>query len=203
MKIAFCTEDRSDERVLSIVLSRVLGTEVVPYEIPFLVERGGWTKALELAPRVARQVHYSDATGAVFAIDNDAGDPLHDAGHANQTGCRHCQLVAAARVDEVRLWPREPLQPLRFVFVVPVRTIETWALLSRATAPSWDPLKFGSTPNERRALKRQLFGTDRPDTELVIQTCVPIFQSVNLDDLANRSPSFRLFRDQAQLEMLR
>lgn len=200
MKIAFCTEDRADQEILLGFLKRIAGLEIEAHAQSYRIERGGWTKALQLAPVVARAAHRSALAGAVFAIDNDAAEPLHDEAHdaSPEKTCRHCALRAAADVEPVQGWPRPGLPPLFFVFVVPVRTIETWlALASEARIPG-DPQAFGRTQTERRTLKRLVYDVEKPDTELMIERGAEIVGRANLEQLEQRSVSFRNFAAQAR-----
>jgi hypothetical protein len=198
VKLAFCTEDLTDEVILLRLAERILGRPIEAHWRRYRFERGGWAKALKLAPIIARDVFRSDADGAIFAIDNDEGEPLHSREHAAKSvkGCRHCELVGKAGVEEVRSWFRPGLGPLKFFFVVPVRVLETWLLLSRNDEFPGDPLQYGRTAQQRRHLKHLLWKTEKPDQELMMTRGSELVAEADLTRLAQRSPSFHLFRDQ-------
>ena len=193
MKLAFCTEDPSDEVLLLAFVRRLTGHMIEAHQQRYRIERGGWNKALQLAPIVANAVFNSDALGAVFAIDNDAAEPLHDPSHANVPGCRHCALVSAAAVPDVLLRERPGLPPLRFVFVVPVRTIETWLCLIDQRMSKHEALLVGRLPAERRRLKQLAYGTERPDQELMQRRGLELIEKADLQQLKLASPSFAQF----------
>lgn len=197
MKLAFCTEDESDAEILRALVSRLLGEEVTALVQHYRFERGGWSKALKLAPIIAAAVYRTDATGALFAIDNDEAEPVHDETHevAPVNTCRYCALVSAAQVERVLAWPRPGLAPLRFFFAVPVRTIESWLVLARPRPSVPESAQtLGRTASERRELKRLVYGTDRPDQALMIKRGRELVAGADLDALARTSPSFALFR---------
>lgn len=196
MKFAFCTEDSSDAEILRALMSRVCGQEILIHEREYRVPLGGWNKVLELASVFSRAAFNSDARGVVFAIDADAGEPLHEVSHEQLPveGCRHCGLVRAARVDEVLSWSRPGLPPLRFFFTVPVRTLETWLLAARGARIPGDASTFGRTGAERRQLKRLLYGSEAPVREHRIEVGLAAVRDGDLDLLSSISPSFAMFR---------
>lgn len=77
MKLAFCVQDDTDEDVFRVLLSRILGTEVVPSATPYRFARGGWTNAIKLAPIIAKDAYHRGLDGGFFAIDNDGAAPVH------------------------------------------------------------------------------------------------------------------------------
>lgn len=198
MKLAFCTEDLSDEVFLSEFIRRLTNRELEVHSRQYRIERGGWTKALQLAPIVARDVFRSDADGVVFAIDNDDAEPLHHSVHTDSPGCRWCMLRRAAGVDEILRWERPGLPGLQFVFVVPVRTIETWLALAAGVLRERNPLSFGKSPRERRELKGLVYGAEPHDRETMMTRGLQIIRSTDLGALRLASPSFAHFADQAE-----
>lgn len=198
MKLAFCTEDLTDELVLSEFIRRLTGRALEIHAREYRLERGGWTKALQLAPIVARDVFRSDASGVVFAIDNDEAEPVHDPTHGEQVpGCRWCALKAAARVEEILRWERPGLPLLQFVFVVPVRTIESWLALAAGVLGRRDPSNFGKAPHERRELKRLVYGDEPHDRLTMRERSLEIVRDADLHSLRQSSPSFAHFAEQA------
>jgi hypothetical protein len=199
MKLAFCVEDDTDEDVFRLLLSRVWKTEVVPDEQPYRFPRGGWAKALQLAPIIARAAHHRGLDGAVFAIDNDGAAPTHLPAHQEVvTGCRLCELRVAARSHEPLSWKRPGLPPLRYLFAVPVQTLETWLLLARGHDFKGPAESLGSDPSGRAKLKRLLYGMEHPDRDTMRRAALPIIESFDIDVLAKLSPSFGAFLMQLQ-----
>ncbi|WP_309889692.1 hypothetical protein [Archangium sp.] len=197
MKLAFCVEDDTDEEVFRILLSRVWKTEVVAEDLRF--RRGGWTKALQLAPIIAKVAHQRGLDGAVFAIDNDGATPTHLPSHQDAVpGCRLCELRTAARIQEPLSWPRPDLPPLRYVFAVPVQTIETWLLLARGHDFKGQAESLGRDPNGRAKLKKWLYGMEHPDRDTMRSATLPLAEAFDLEALAKVSPSFAAFLSQLQ-----
>jgi hypothetical protein len=197
MKLAFCVEDDTDEEVFRLLLSRVWKTEVAPDDQPYRFPRGGWAKALQLAPIIAKAAHRRGLDGAVFAIDNDGAVPTHLPSHQDAvSGCRLCELRTAARIQEPLSWPRPELPPLRYVFAVPVQTLETWLLLAKGHDFKGQAESLGSDPSGRAKLKRVLYGMELPDRATMRRAALPIIESCDIDALAKVSPSFKAFLTQ-------
>jgi hypothetical protein len=195
MKLAFCVEDETDEEVFRVLISRVWKTEVVSDEFRFRL--GGWANALRVAPSIAKAAHQRGLDGAVFAIDNDGAEPTHLPSHQGVIpGCRLCELRAAARIDEPLSWPRPGLPPLRYVFAVPVRTLETWLLLGRGHDFKGQAESLGRDPNGRKKLKKWLYGMEHPDRETMRRAALPLAETLDFDALAKVSPSFEAFLSQ-------
>lgn len=184
------------------MVTRISGTPVERHERSYRFQGGGWSTALKLAPIVSREAFNAGLVGAVFCIDNDGAVPHDNHAPQDETDCRLCALERAARCDEVRRWPRPALKPLAFVFAVPVQVMETWLLVGRGTPPPGNQDLVGRTPNERRQLKQQLYGTQAPDERLMLNVAIPIVERMNLDDVARRSGSFRAFRAVVQAEFV-
>jgi hypothetical protein len=197
MNLAFCVEDDTDEDVFRVLLSRILGRDVVPSETQYRFPRGGWTNALRLAPSIARDAYNKGLDGALFAIDNDGATPTHSTAHEEGTeGCLFCKLRAAARVDEPLSWPRQGLPRLRYFFTVPVQTLETWLLLGKGHDFKGEGETLGRDHTGRAKLKRLLYGVEHPDRDTMRKTALPIAQSLNVNVLTKISPSFADFLTQ-------
>ena len=199
MKFAFCSEDRSDDELLRAFAERVLGESVEALPTNFALGRsGGWHDALKLASSIARAVFRTEAHGAVFVVDND-GAPLHESGHeqAPSSACRLCALRLAAAVKEVSSWPRQGLPPLQFVFAVPVQVLETWLLLADARFPrNRQPHAFGTNAQERRELKRILYGDERATRDQRLAIGLPIARRFDVAAVSAASASLADFGHQ-------
>jgi hypothetical protein len=197
MKLAFCVEDDTDEDVFRVLLSRILGTEVVPSETQYRFPRGGWTNALRLAPIIAKDAYHRGLDGALFAIDNDGATPTHAAAHREAVkGCRSCELRAAARVHEPLSWPRHELPALRYLFAVPAQALETWLLLARGHDFKGEKETLGRDATGRARLKYLLYGMEHPDGDTMRSAALPIAKSLDVNALAKVSPSFADFLTQ-------
>ncbi|MGZ3461843.1 MAG: hypothetical protein ACXU86_25400 [Archangium sp.] len=194
MKFAFCVEDVSDKEVFRVLLSRVWKTEVVAEDLR--LRTGGWTMALKLAPTFATAAYHRGLDGAVFAIDNDGAVPHLPAHQDAIPGCRLCELRAAAQTHVPLSWPRPDLPPLRYLFAVPVRTLETWLLLAHGHDFKGQSESLGKDQAGRAKLKKWLYGMEHPDRETMRRAAVPIAESLDIDALAKVSPSFEAFLSQ-------
>ncbi len=200
MKLAFCSEDRTDIVILHALIERCLDRPVEIADLPAALpsRQGGWTKALELAPKVVRNVFNSNAHGAVLVIDCDEALP-HEFAHVDLPveGCRHCQLAKAANVAKVLTWSRPALPPLQCVIAVPVRVLETWLLLASSGFPkNQNPLVYGRNSSERRKLKHALWGDERPLRATMIKRGQEIARTADIEQLMAQSRSFAWFRDE-------
>jgi hypothetical protein len=201
VKLAFCSEDRSDDEILRALAQRILGEAVEALPTNLVMRRsGGWQEALRLAPAIARAVFRTEAHGAVFVIDND-GAPSHEPSHgqAPTGGCRLCALRESAAVHEVSNWPRPLLSPLQFVFAVPVQVLETWLLLGAGRFPQNKSADlYGASPTERRQLKLTLYGDERADRARRLATSLPIVQQLDVVATSTLSRSLADFAQQLQ-----
>ena len=202
MKLAFCSEDRSDDEILKAIAERVLGEPIEALPTNLALRRsGGWQEALRLAPIIARAVFRTEAHGAVFVIDND-GASTHSPAHEQAPGsdCRLCALRSAAAVHEVARWSRPLLPPLQFVFAVPVQVLETWLLLASQKFPhNKQSDSFGTKPNERRELKKALYGHERATRDQRLAICLPIAKQFDVPAVSALSPSLTDFGNQLRM----
>jgi len=197
MKLAFCVEDDTDEDVFRVLLSRILGAPVVPSEKQYRFARGGWTNALRLAPIIAKDAYHQGLDGALFAIDNDGAAPTHVPAHKEPVkGCRACELRTAARLHEPLAWPRHGLPALRYLFAVPVQSIETWLLLARGHDFKGESETLGRDATGRAKLKSLLYGMAHPDRKTMRSAALPIAEKLDVNALEKVSESFADFLTQ-------
>jgi hypothetical protein len=107
--------------------------------------------------------------------------------------------VLVARVlgtEVVPSWPRQGLPALRYVFAVPVQTLETWLLLGRGHDFKGESEKLGHDPAGRAKLKRLLYGVEHPDRDTMRGAALPIAESLDVSALSKVSPSFAEFLTQ-------
>ena len=193
MRFAFCVESDTDAEILRVVLAKILRAPIQAdaYQFP----RGGFSQALRLAPRVARRAALAGLDGALFAIDND-GKPEHGGDQCIQPTCRVCQLRKAASIDEPLAWPRDGGPRLRYLFAVPVQTIETWLLVLSKHPFSGPPEHVGADGAGRKLLKRLLYGHEAPTERQTLDVAIPLAEQLVPQDLAARSRSFALLFNQ-------
>lgn len=187
MKLAFCVEAKSDQVALQHLASRILGEHVQAHAFEWRIR--GWSNALQIASKLARAAYMQGVDGAIFAIDNDDG-VRHESHERAQSepDCRHCQLVAAARTEEVLNWPRPALSKLIFVFTVPIETLEAWLLFAL------DGDSTGMNKGvDRRKLKKRVYGHAQPTEAQMITASVAVIARADLSKLRGASPSFDLF----------
>ncbi len=195
MKFAFCVEDETDEAVFALILEKLLGVPVEPDRTTYQFARGGWSTALLLAPSVAKRAATAYLDGAVFAIDND-GSSEHESAHSNDERCRFCLLRQAANVQVPLAWTRAGAPPLRYLFAVPVQTVETWLLLVKEYPFPGLPEGIGIGHVGRRKLKRLLYGDEDPGRALMREIAIPLVTRMDPQDLAQKSKSFKQFLNQ-------
>lgn len=190
MKFLFCVENETDAQVFEVLLTNILGTTVQADLFPY--RRDGWHKVLSVAPKIARKAHRDGLHGALFAIDNDGAEPIHSEAHETNPNptCRLCKLKAEARIDEPLAWPRPGLPPLRYLFAVPVQTLETWLLHAQGHDFKGAADSLGRDGSGRRQLKKLLYGVEQPDSATMIKVARPLAEKLNPDALARKSASF-------------
>lgn len=196
MRFAFCVEDRTDQEIFAVILKRILGAPIEPYDTQYQFQSGGFGSALRLAKKVARRAAQDALDGALFAIDND-GRPIHDDDRCGLAPCRVCQLRRAAHTAEPLSWRREGTPSLRYLFAVPVQTLETWLLLVREQPPfSGKPELVGVDRNGRKQLKRWLYNQESPTRSQRLSIALPLAERLVPQDLASKSQSFAQFFNQ-------
>jgi hypothetical protein len=196
IRLAFCVEDSTDQVCYQILISRILAEPVLADEKEYRLRRGGWTTAIALARAHVEHAWSAGLDGVLLAIDND-GDEPHAEGHSSagdHSTCRLCRLQHASGALDIQR--RERASPFSVITAVPVRILETWLLLSRGYAFVGRPEDHGLDALGRQVLKRELYGTPRPDRTLVASISVPICENVDAMELAARSASFKHFKDQ-------
>jgi hypothetical protein len=195
-KLAFCVEDRTDEIIYQTLIARILEDEVIADDTEYRRRRGGgWSEVQRHASAYAERAWSKQLDGVLIVVDND-GAPEHEERHSTsrEEACRRCVLPSAAREPELLRRPRN--SAFAILYGVPVQILETWLLIARGFAFSGRPEARGASADDRRVLKKELYGALNPDRTTMLAISRPIAEAADLDALANRSASFRELRDQ-------
>lgn len=200
------SEDDFDDQVYTYILEMLISGRVEVVQVR--LRRGGGIgevrKKLRLLLALIRQVGVQPDMYFVVAMDNDRAleHPSHEPRpHSEDAPCRHCALIEAVYAGMPDGWP------IPGAIAVPVQMIETWLLLmhDRARYPEESVVPpFGRSD---QPIARRLLGANPPpqlkdlvDAERgrATRTEFSLNCVLRLDpeDLGDRSPSFRRFRDQ-------
>ncbi len=180
MKYCVLGEDDADEAGIGILVDGILGLPgtVVPAKGSLRRRSGGWGSVGKVLPSVLRELYYNtDAGGLVVVLDSD-DSPIHQPPHddPNQAvrECRLCRLRAIVTETMARLdTPGRP--PLRAASGLAVPAIEAWWRFGKdphVGEAQWLQVPAAGAWEERRRLKSDTYGTDRPSLELAKKVMV-------------------------------
>lgn len=174
MKVAVLSESPADEAAIRVLVDGLTGYPTELVDKPPLRTRG-WPSVLDVLPTVLRHLHFrTDADALVVVVDSD-DSPIHgsehESGTARDMSCRLCLL--RLRADEVlqSLSPLEHRRQVCKILGLAVPCIEAWyrvGLESRASERAWsEQLEAGGGLRQQRlALKKRVYGSDRPSLDL-------------------------------------
>ncbi len=173
MKLAVYSESAADEAAIRILVEGVVGRPSVPIALNQFGTRRGWTSVLRVFPTVLKHLHYgTDAEALVTVLDSDRSPihvPAHEQAEGEDKNCRLCILSRQARQTLRQLRPVPGRVALRVGIGLAVPCIEAWLLCGRdahVTEAAWmQGLLSKRLPYDSKALKRKLYGTDRPSLE--------------------------------------
>jgi hypothetical protein len=172
MKLVVLSESPADEAAIRILVDGILGTQTDHVAPPFLRARG-WSPLLGVLPAVLRKLHYhTDADALAVIVDSDDSAP-HRLAHvlrdgANQ-GCRLCKLQLVADQVQNGLTEVPNRARLKTAFGLAVPALEAWLLCGldpRAIEATLLQRPDAGTRTLRIQLKRDIYGTDRPSSEV-------------------------------------
>jgi hypothetical protein len=178
MKCAVLGESAADEMAVRVLVDAVLQCPTERMSGPHLRGRG-WPSVLQAAPGVLKHLYYqTDCDGLVVVADSNSS-PLHGPRERRcdaPSKCRLCGLRSALERANEQLRPMAGRAPIRFAVGLAVPAIEGWlrcGLDPRVSEASWrDGLASGRLPFDKRALKRDVYGTDRPGLALETERAV-------------------------------
>jgi hypothetical protein len=197
-----------DHLVLHALMTKLLLLPEDEMQIDFIEAPGrGWQFVLEFIPKALKRFYGRCAQIAVVAMDNDGDLDLDQAGlsedpkhprHANHVEaahpeCRYCMVVdVVSRIRSELNWiPKKPGRTWPILVAVPVEMIETWLLILKG-----DP----DVERRRRSIQKQrLYGkpvTTTSERMSVVLPLIHLMQQPDIDNLRQRSASFRDFHDQ-------
>jgi len=175
MKVAILSESPADEAALRILAAVIVAKAVEFPDLPLRLRPGGWPSVHNLLPTVIKHLYYHTDTNALIVVVDSDNSPAHDAAvdreKCSGAGCRLCRLhQTVERVDAILKPTTRP--PLTVAIGLAVPAIEAWYLCGidqHATeAAMLRRLKSERHVHLKNALKRQVYGTDRPG--LVLET---------------------------------
>jgi hypothetical protein len=178
MKVAVLSESSADEAAVRIFVHGILGRET--QEVPSLPLRSrGWPYVLRVLPTVIRFLYYqTDAEALVLIADSD-DSPLHQSLHDQpgnkESGCRLCQLRTIFK--ETKLKPVSGRKELKSAVGLAVPAIEAWYLCGidpHVNEATW-ARKLQQAERityTRNALKKSVYGTERPTIEIMTRYAV-------------------------------
>lgn len=171
MKLVVLSESPEDKAAVRILIDGILGVETEHVVPPF--RASGWSQLSGVLPAVLKKLHYhTDADALAVIVDSDAST-THLLTHvprdgANQ-GCRLCQLRLVADQVQNGLTEVPHRVPLKTAFGLAVPALEAWLLCGRDPRAIEATLLLrtdAGTRPVRIQLKRDVYGTDRPSSEI-------------------------------------
>jgi hypothetical protein len=178
MKVVVLSESSADEAAIRILVNGVLGKETE--DVPSLPLRSrGWPYVHRVLPTVIKFLHYrTDAEALVVIADSD-DSTIHQSSHEQAGGeesrCRLCQLRNVFK--ETKLGSVPGRAELKSAVGLAVPAIEAWYLCGvdpHVNEATWArKLQQGERITfTRNALKKQVYGTERPTIEIMTRYAV-------------------------------
>ena len=178
MKIAFFSESIADESALKVLVAGILNEEIEDTNLPNRLEYRSSSHLDKNLPIVIAAVHYnSDAEILVVVSDSD-DTIVHTKRHEelSEEKCRLCQLQKATDYAVSKLQQVVGKPTLRVAVGVPVPAIEAWYLCgvnAQVSEAAWIRKQTGERISyDRKSLKIQLYGNDRPPMKVLTEKAV-------------------------------
>jgi hypothetical protein len=173
VKVVVLGESSADEAAVRIFVNGILGRET--QDVPSLPLRSrGWPYVLKVLPTVIRFLHYRTDAEALALIADSDDSPLHQSSH-DQPGneeprCRLCQIRDVFKVTKLNPLPGR--KELKSAVGLAVPAIEAWYLCGvdpHVSEATW-ARKLQQAERityTRNALKKSVYGTERPTIEIM------------------------------------
>ncbi|MEK6405815.1 MAG: hypothetical protein AABN34_02500 [Acidobacteriota bacterium] len=169
MKLVVLSESPEDEAAVRILVDGILVIQTEHVAPPFRAR--GWSQLLSVLPTVLKQLHYhTDADALAVIVDSDAS-ATHQLAHVPRDGadqgCRLCKLRLVADQVQNGLTNVPNRKPLKTAFGL--AALEAWLLCGldpRAIEATFLQRPDAGTRTVRIQLKRDVYGTDRPSSEV-------------------------------------
>ena len=191
MKVAILSESSADEAAVKILIDGLLQTEteLTPYRVA--LRSGGWSSVIKNLPRIISAVYYyMDADAIAVVLDSD-DTAIHKPEHGERVEpqCRLCEIVQIFKDEQIRPMPGRAMLDAAMGLAVPA--IEAWLLCGvnpRVGEASWERwlLNRGKRDYDRKSLKRELYGTERPsigmETEKMTEAATRLVSEENFPE---------------------
>lgn len=172
MRVAILSESPADEAALRILVDAALGvTTTVPTGMPPLRNRG-WPGVRDVFPAVVRQLHFKTAADGIFlVVDSNHASVVENSPKNRLIELR--QMVATLRKE---LKPVGGYPPIKIAVGVASPAIEAWLLCREhgdISEAAWEQgLAAQRDPYSKLALKKRLYGVDKPSLALATDCMV-------------------------------
>lgn len=178
MKCTILSESPADEAAIRVIVDALLGTTTTPIPGPPLRSRG-WPSVHTILPSVIRHLQYQTASDGLVVVVDANGSP-HTGPLAQMCDpgdkCRLCKVRRTVDETVTRLSPVPERARIQVAVGLAVPAMEGWYLCgidNRVTERAWiKGLTEGKLPFDKRALKRDVYGTERPSLELETKCAV-------------------------------
>ena len=174
MKVAILSESEADETVIRVFVDALLQRESLHISHAPLQARG-WPAVLNILPAVIKYLYYSTDAAALIVLADSNHTPVHQPApeHTGEHGqqCRLCLLRESATRTLQGLRPVTSRGNIRVAVGLAVPSLEAWLLCGRDPTISESTWRAGleskHDPYTRNALKQRVYGTDRPNGEML------------------------------------
>ena len=189
MNVAVLSESPADEAAIRILVDALLGSQTQLVAAPALRTRG-WPAVARVLPSVFKHLYYqTDADALVVVVDSD-DSPVHQKQHdiVREPACRLCELhrIVASIEGSIRSPRHRPMLKTAIGLAVPA--VEAWYRCGEdphVTEATWiQQMNSKRFSYDRKRLKRDVYGTDRPsieqETRLAIQAATRLAGNIVL-----------------------
>lgn len=178
MKIAFFSESIADESALKILVAGILGEEIEETNLPNRLEYRSSSHLDKNLPSVISAVHYNSDAEALIVVSDSDDTVVHTQRHreTDNEKCRLCQLQKAANKTVAKLQAFAGNEVIKVAVGVPVPAIEAWYLCgvnAQVNEAAWIRKQNDERISyDRKSLKLELYGNDRPPMRLLTEKAV-------------------------------
>jgi hypothetical protein len=169
MKIAIVSESSANEAAIKILVDAIVGSESALF--PLRTRAHGWTTVFPLLEKIIPALHYGhpDVEALVVVMDSDdtpVHRNIHDVPNNENLACRLCKLRAVVNSTLTGMQPLPNRRPLKTALGLAVPSMEAWyraGLDSHINEIAWSRKLAGEkVPYDRRSLKKDTYGSERP-----------------------------------------
>jgi len=177
IRLAVLSESPADEEIVRVLVNAALGgvTEIAPRNTR--LESRGWPGVRTILPAVMKSLFHGDIADLLVVVIDSNGSTPH--GYESESFskspmavCRRCQLETIVQKELNNFERGRGIGRLRVALGLAVPCIEAWLLCGSdptVNEASWiNGMKEGKTPYLSRALKKKVYGTDRPSLSKIL-----------------------------------